>query len=143
MKGVTKMREFGWWILDDEHIPQFVGAGMTAAFDYDTQVWTRVADDWVGPYRISTVFLGIDLGFTTGVPMLFETMVFCGGSHQDLECARYPTWDAALQGHQAMLEEVRSWGWRRRIKDQWEDVYGRLKLYWRFLLRHVGKALGR
>jgi hypothetical protein len=138
------MREMGWWILDENHTPQYVGLGIEAIGRYHDKVWQRVDHTLVGPYEISTVFLGIDHGFIEeGPPILFETMVFCQGSRSDLECERYATWDQAVAGHNAMVEEVRSWGWKRRLVDQWDSLRYRLKLYWRVLRTKVGSLLGR
>lgn len=54
---------------------------------------------------ISTVFLGLDHSFSTeGPPILFETMVFNGPLHGDMD--RYETWDAAITGHEATVKRV-------------------------------------
>jgi len=59
----------------------------------------KVADDMVDGVRVSTVFIGLDLG--VGEPQLFETMIF--GGVLDGCCWRYPTEAAAKVGHgQAM-----------------------------------------
>jgi hypothetical protein len=136
------MREMGWWILDENKTPQFVGMGPDVILNYHTQVWQRVAEDQVGPYRISTVFLGIDHGFSEGPPILFETMVFCQGSHSDLEQERYSTWAQAVVGHQNMIDTVKGWGWKTRLRDQLASLRYRLKLYWRVLRTRVGRLLG-
>ena len=47
--------------------------------------------------NLSTVFLGIDHGFNSEVPILFESLVFQGSMDQTME--RYSTWDAAEIGH--------------------------------------------
>lgn len=54
--------------------------------------------------RVSTVFLGLDSGFFSTAPLLFETMIF-GGKH-DGEIFRYATWEEAEAGHQAAIELV-------------------------------------
>lgn len=55
---------------------------------------------------VSTVFLGIDHGFGSGPPLLFETMVFkddptsaTGRTSDDDQTLRYGTWNAAEHGH--------------------------------------------
>ena len=59
----------------------------------------RVDQTEIGPYFISTVFLGLDYDYTgKGPPMLFETMVFVGGD--EVFCARCSTWDEAVKQHQ-------------------------------------------
>ncbi len=67
----------------------------------------RVAEDFVGDVRISTVFLGIDHSFSrVGPPVLFETMVFAGPLDEEQD--RYCTWDEAVAGHAAMLARVKA-----------------------------------
>lgn len=92
--------------------------------------YTRVAADDVGPYLISTVWLGLDHGFG-GPPLIFETMVFRTDLPDrrppweekeyefdedeepeftrwtDLDMARYGSEGEALAGHAAMVEKVR------------------------------------
>lgn len=87
----------GNWILEG-----------TTPRQVDALEWARwfetakrhVADDRVGDYRVSTVFIGIDHRFEgEGPPLLFETMVFKkDGSQADL-IDRYATWDEAIAGH--------------------------------------------
>lgn len=58
----------------------------------------RIAETFVGDVRISTVFLGIDHGFSfEGPPILFETMIF-GGKHDQYQ-DRYATYTEAEAGH--------------------------------------------
>lgn len=64
----------------------------------------HVADDVVGPSRVSTVFLGLDHSFGEGRPVLYETLVFEGPL--DREMCRYSTKEEALAGHRAMIERV-------------------------------------
>jgi hypothetical protein len=66
----------------------------------------HMAQDVVGPVRISTVFLGIDHNFNPhGPPILFETMIF-GGQH-DQYMDRYATKAEALAGHARAVNMVR------------------------------------
>ena len=63
----------------------------------------RVVETTIGPYWVSTVFLGADHGFM-GRVLLFETMVFdkSGGEKRaalDVFADRYATWDEAIAGH--------------------------------------------
>jgi hypothetical protein len=65
----------------------------------------RVAEDTVGDYWVSTVFLGLDHSWGRGDPVLFETMVFVEGESADMK--RYCTWAEAMAGHErirSMLE---------------------------------------
>lgn len=49
--------------------------------------------------NLSTVFLGIDHNYAnSGVPILFESMIF-GGGDLDESMERYPTWETAASGH--------------------------------------------
>lgn len=76
--------------------------------------WTRtpageaarvVGKDDVGPYLISTVFLGLGHGFGNG-RRLFETMVFMPQSQnpwREHDVARYETRQQAIEGHAAMV----------------------------------------
>ncbi len=59
-----------------------------------------------GAVEVSTVFLGIDHNFRgTGLPILFETIVFQVGTDADYDCRRYATLAEAMAGHAAMVEE--------------------------------------
>lgn len=58
----------------------------------------RVALDQIGNCLVSTIFLGMDLGFGIRRAQFFETAVFL--EHGLLDVAgRYATWDEALAGH--------------------------------------------
>ena len=66
----------------------------------------RVAIDYVGDVRVSTVFLGLDHRFLPGgPPILFETMIF-GGKFDQFQ-RRYTCWSRAKAGHQRALRRVR------------------------------------
>ena len=54
---------------------------------------TTITDD----IEVSTVFLAIDHGYYSDVPILFETMIF-GGNHDEYQ-RRYATWEEAEIGH--------------------------------------------
>jgi len=55
--------------------------------------------------RVCTAFLGVDVNFGDGAPVLFETVVF--GGPYDWELYRYCTWEEAQQGHAAIVERCR------------------------------------
>ena len=55
--------------------------------------------------RVSTVFLGIDHSFGSGIPILFETMIF-GGEHDQYQ-ERYATYKEAEEGHVIAVELCR------------------------------------
>ena len=72
---------------------------LTWAKWYET-AYRRVARDEIGPYQISTVFLGYE-------PNLFETMVF-KGDFSDLWCEHSSTWEKAEAAHKRGCEYVKN-----------------------------------
>ena len=68
--------------------------------------YQRVKATEIGDVTVSTVWLGMNHQWGDGPPLIFETLVF-NGPH-DGEMARYSTEAAALEGHKAMCEQVRS-----------------------------------
>lgn len=91
-------RESGWRLFED--------------MDYK-----RVASTDVGPYWVSTVWLGLDHRFIgDGPPVIFETMVFAKGQRDDpqdhgltdIDCVRYCTEAEAKAGHEAMVLLVKA-----------------------------------
>jgi len=55
--------------------------------------------------KVSTVFLAIDHNHSrTGLPILFETMIF-GGSH-DQDQFRYTSYEAAERGHELIVKYI-------------------------------------
>lgn len=68
-----------------------------------------VQQDQITPeIRISTVFLGIDHGYSwmpDAIPILFETMVF--GGPFDGEINRYSNWVGAEAGHAKIVQKVK------------------------------------
>jgi hypothetical protein len=68
----------------------------------------RVGDDTVGPYRVSTIFLGLDHGFgESDVSVLWETMIFAVGTNVDNFMWRYTSLDTAKAGHAKAVELLR------------------------------------
>ena len=85
--------------------------------------YKQVASDKVGPYLVSTVWLGLNHNWSSqGPPLIFETMVFTeieadDDSEENYQmeypmadyCRRYATEEEALMGHSevmAMCEEA-------------------------------------
>lgn len=66
----------------------------------------RVALSYVGNKRISTVWLGIDMAFHGGSPIIFETMVFSDDEDIDFQ-QRYATEEQALLGHLDVLRRLK------------------------------------
>jgi hypothetical protein len=70
--------------------------------------YTIVAQETVGDYFVSTVWMGINHAFGIGPPLVFETMVFRNSTGEsDLDCERYSTEKEAVEGHARMLEQAR------------------------------------
>lgn len=63
-----------------------------------------VAQHDVENSRVSTVFLGVDHSHGSGMPVLWETMVF--GGHLDQHQERYTSHEAAVAGHMAILRSL-------------------------------------
>lgn len=97
------------WILDDNWNVIECPDLMTWArwFEHGHRVLAVDCDE-SDPNRtitVSTVFLGIDHGFGSDRPILWETLVFGGLLHDEMN--RYATKEEALIGHQRMCERVR------------------------------------
>jgi hypothetical protein len=94
------------------HLYRLDGQTPVAMEDDDLSEWGRwfgkgdriVKREYVGPYHVSTVFLGIDHNFAMeGPPILFETMIFCDGADLDYQ-DRCSTWAEALEMHRRGVE---------------------------------------
>lgn len=68
----------------------------------------QVALTEVGPYLVSTIFLGIDMSAGQGPPVLYETAVFGPlgeeGMRGSTDMDRHSTREEALAGHTRMVE---------------------------------------
>ena len=107
-----------WYILDDDYNSVL----LTDAFPESVRQWSewnldrersRVAEDNIEGFRVSTVFLGLDHNYCSkGPPLLFETMVFdCRDDRDSLSesyCDRYSTWDQAVEGHKKAIAWVKA-----------------------------------
>lgn len=65
-----------------------------------------VAKTKVGDYEVSTVYLGLNHNWGAGPPLIFETMIFGTGPH-DQEQWRYSTEEDAIAGHQRRVDDLR------------------------------------
>lgn len=95
---------------------KYVLSGQTPVPEPDPLKWgewhetadRQVALTQVGPYHISTVFLGIDHRFMhKGPPLLFQTMVFSTDPTGDAEDRRMDlcsTWSEAEEMHARMVK---------------------------------------
>lgn len=78
----------------------------------------RVDETYIGPYHISTVFMGLDHGWGDQEPQIFETMVF--GDPLDEPMTRYSTWAEAMVGHEEACQWCRDQWW---LNHQWRRFY--------------------
>lgn len=75
----------------------------------------RVAQTQIGPFWVSTIWLGFDhrFGIDIGAPIIFETMVFARGVDApdlgpDIDTMRYCTEDQARAGHEEIVTLIRA-----------------------------------
>lgn len=72
----------------------------------DYPEYCRVALDAVGPFEISTVWLGLNHSHREDQPpLIFETMLFTDDAHD--ECHRWSSLEAAQQGHAQLVEKLK------------------------------------
>jgi hypothetical protein len=69
----------------------------------------RVAYDELGPYIVSTVWLGLDHSFGHGPPLIWETIVMDAEGNAS-EMLRSATRDRAVENHAEMLERYSVFG---------------------------------
>jgi hypothetical protein len=69
---------------------------------------TQFLDSAHNRVRVCTAFLGVDVNFGDGEPILFETVVF--GGPCDWELYRYCTWEEAEQGHAEVVQRCKARG---------------------------------
>lgn len=81
----------------------------------------RVASTTVNGVWVSTVWLGLDHGWGSGPPIIFETMAFARGlGFGELDSRRYATEEEALAGHEAVVLRARlhHHGWVKHARDR-------------------------
>lgn len=87
------------YILDDDGNPVRTRSLMRwGEWMASTRNERRVVRNKIGDVLVSTVFLGLDHGYGSGPPILWETMIF-GGKHDRYQ-ERYSTRADAEAGHQ-------------------------------------------
>jgi hypothetical protein len=79
---------------------------------FENTEYQRLGHDHVGHYLVSTVWLGLDHGFESDTPVIFETMIFATQDAKDDDelnqvCTRYTSESAALTGHQQTVQNLR------------------------------------
>lgn len=91
-----------YWVLDADG--NTVPTNDAAAFGRLMRDPRRfLCQDRVGPFFVSTVFLGLDHRFIgDGPPILWETMIFTGDDSEPYQ-ERYDSKEAALAGHDAAV----------------------------------------
>lgn len=88
--------------------------GVDADGKFGAESYKRVGEDTVGPWWVSTVWLGINHNFGPGDPLIFETMIFNRGDEDGPEgpyhgdCTRYSSEAAALAGHRRAVDDLRA-----------------------------------
>jgi hypothetical protein len=81
---------------------------------HEDKSYLRVGNTDLGPYWVSTVWLGVDHRFGDGPPVIFETMVFTtsardeGRAGPEFDTRRYATEAEALAGHEEMCLLIRA-----------------------------------
>ena len=103
-----------YWILDNDGMPVPTGDVLKWAAQLEDGPLRIVRQQMVydcgglispfAPSFVSTVFLGLDHQFGDGPPLIYETMVLRGFYFGHM--SRYPTRQAAEQGHQEMVEMI-------------------------------------
>ena len=78
--------------------------------------YKRVLETQIGPYWVSTVWIGLDYNWGEGPPLIFETMVFATDSTDperdtlgpDMDCRRWSTEQEARRGHEEFCILIRA-----------------------------------
>jgi len=109
-----------WYVLNANHDPVPVHDLMEWSRFFENAEARRVAQTSIHGLWVSTVFLGLDHGWSGGQPILFETMIFRDEKHAPPEIyfeqiqnwahdyqMRYATWDEAVRGHETVVTTIR------------------------------------
>ena len=98
-----------WYLLDENKQPYPVTMEeMMIKRENDLDV-RQVGYDEIDGVRISTIFLGMDHGWSNTPdhkPILWETMIF-NGEHDDYQ-ERYTSHEDAVEGHKRALNLVKN-----------------------------------
>ncbi len=107
-RKVTHMDRFMYYVLDEDNNVRGTN---------DVAEWGRFFEDkrrilkqeQVGPYWVSTVFLGIPHLSLREAPQIFESMAFeaDGRARNEVDCERYSTYAEAIAGHERMVQAMR------------------------------------
>jgi len=91
-----------WYKLDKENNPVPCEAVEFSEWEKDNMNQKILKQDHFDDVMVSTVFLGLDHGFGSKGPVLWETMIF-GGQH-DQYMERYDSYEKACIGHQRAVD---------------------------------------
>lgn len=110
------------WVIEDGKIREGTLAEWAAMMEC---VDRCVGETYVGDVRISTAFMGLDMGFVPGVPVLYETMVFAHGKVPALHPGfwsdsmwRCETMEQAVKIHALAVERVREFLTEDQVKHE-------------------------
>lgn len=109
------MADFDWDHYPDGRSVYFDKAGEPITFmqwgelrhpggDPPVSDYARIGSDQIGEVWVSTVWIGMNLGFGPGPPIIFESMVF-GGPYDQAQ-NRYATEAQALAGHERAVADL-------------------------------------
>ena len=112
------MSSYGLNLYDKAGLPISIEEWNTLSMDMEYKV---IGSTEIGPWWISTVWIGLDHRFMgDGPPLIFETMVFTKSARDadrsdpeyekllEFDCVRYSTEQEAVAGHEAMCLLVRA-----------------------------------
>lgn len=91
------------YYLNDDHTYHQCGL-MEWAKQFETTD-RRVDEDFIDDFRISTVWMGINI-HDFEPPLVFETMIFKGG--KSIYCACCSTWNEAKEQHETALRWIKN-----------------------------------
>ena len=78
----------------------------------------RIAVDTIGEFRISTVYIGMDLAlFSSEFPVIFETMIFTDNDDEEFEFYRelYSFEEQAKEGHKKAVRKVKNYLKKKKV----------------------------
>lgn len=99
------MNRHTYYILKDMKLVRATADEWAVWFERDPLERTIDRTELEGGVWVSTVCLGMDHGWGTGRPLLFETLVLNG--ELDGEMERYSTLEEAKAGHWRMVDRAR------------------------------------
>lgn len=94
-----------WAILDDDNRPVSKPILEAARWLENNSERKIVGRDEVNGAKVSTVFLGLNHSFVSGVNKWFETMIF-GGKYDQFQ-ERYSTYEEAKAGHAEVVSNLK------------------------------------